>query len=78
MSGIYYENTEVSGCSEFGINFHQVSVTEIIGNKNGVKLQQITMTETKKIRYELYIDGDLINIYYNLKIAKSMFKDFSA
>ena len=77
MESFYYENTTVCGGVR-GTDIHEISIIEIIGNKNGVQLKQITITETSKVKYELYLDGDLKNVYYNLKTAKAMFKDFSA
>lgn len=59
-----------------GVVVHNISVTEILGKKNGVELRQIQILE--KIHYELYMDGELLNKFYNLKTAKAMFKDFSA
>lgn len=67
-------NTEgrIKSC---GTAIHSVSVCEIIANKNGVELRQITVTE--KVHYEIYMDGELLNKFYNLKTAKAMWKDFS-
>ena len=66
---------DVGGCSAKGTAIHSVSVCEIIANKNGVELRQITVT--KKVHWEIYMDGELLNKFYNLKTAKSMWKDFS-
>lgn len=66
---------DVGGCSEKGMAIHTVSMCEIIASKNGVELRQITVVE--KIHYEIYMDGELLNKFYNLKTAKSMWKDFS-
>ena len=54
----------------------QSSISEIIASKNGIELRQVTVT--KKIHFELYMDGELLNKFYNLKTAKAMWKDFSA
>lgn len=75
MESFYYENSNAAGCSEKGTIFHQVSSCEIICDKNGVTLKQVTVTE--KIHWELLMDGELINKFYNLKTAKAMWKDFS-
>ena len=56
-----------------------ITTASIIGNKNGIVLKEITMTSNSKACYfELYMDGELLNKFYNLKTAKAMFKDFSA
>lgn len=50
-----------------------------IENRNGVELREIKSTATERVLcYELYIDGEWINRFSNLKTAKSMWKDFSA
>ena len=56
-----------------------VTTSSIIANKNGIVLKQVTITATSKVcHFELYMDNELINKFYNLKTAKAMFKDFSA
>lgn len=75
MYNHYYGNASASACSAKGTSIHTVSVCEIIANKNGVELRQITVTE--KVHWELFMDGELLNKFYNLKTAKSMWKDFS-
>ena len=65
-------NGRIKSC---GVTIHSVSVCEIIANKNGVELRQITVTE--KVHWELFMDGELLNKFYNLKTAKAMWKDFS-
>lgn len=66
---------DARGCSAKGSTIHTVSICEIIASKNGVELRQITVTE--KIHYEIFMDGELLNKFYNLKTAKAMWKDFS-
>ena len=75
MYNHYYGNACTSNCSAKGTIIHTVSVCEIIASKNGVELKQITITD--KTHWELFMDGELLNKFYNLKTAKSMWKDFS-
>ena len=75
MYNHYYENACTSTCSAKGTIIHTVSVCETIANKNGVELRQVTITD--KTHWELFMDGELLNKFYNLKTAKSMWKDFS-
>lgn len=47
-------------------------------NKNGVELREIRANATNNvIGYEIYMDGEWINRFSNLKVATSMWKDFS-
>ena len=56
-----------------------ITTSSIIANKNGIILKQVSMVATSQTRhFELYMDGELLNKFYNLKTAKAMFKDFSA
>ena len=56
-----------------------ITTASIIGNKNGIVLKEITMiSNSKNCYFELYMDNELVNRFYNLKTAKAMFKDFSA
>ena len=73
--GFYYEKSDACGCSEKGTVIHTVSTCEIIADKNGITLKRITVTE--KIHWELFMDGELVNKFYNEKTAKAMWKDFS-
>ena len=75
MYNHYYGNASTNSCSEKGTTIHTVSMCEVIASKNGVELRQITVIE--KIHYEIYMDGELLNKFYNLKVATSMWKDFS-
>ena len=68
-------NFDFKGCSAKGTMFHQVSTCEVIAKRNGVELHEISILE--KIHWEVYMDGELVNKYYNLKTAKQMWKDFS-
>lgn len=52
-----------------------ISVCEVLSSKNGIELKKITVAA--KIHYELYMDGDLLNKFKNLKTAQAMFKDFA-
>lgn len=76
----YYENTNVCGKGNKTINGtilqKSMSTPVVISKKNGITLTEVTHKET--VHYELYMDGELINKFYNVKTAKSMFKDFSA
>jgi hypothetical protein len=58
-----------------GTVVHQVSVAEVVANKNGVELRKITLTT--KVHFEIYIDGSFLYRYHNEKTAKSMWKDFA-
>ena len=58
-----------------GTALKQSATISILGDKNGIKLMMIEATTT---RFELYMDDDLLNIFYNRKTAVAMFKDFSA
>ena len=58
-----------------GTIMKQVSEVTVLGNKNGVKLIAVKTTTE---RFELYMDGELLNVFYNKKTATAMFKDFSA
>ncbi len=53
-----------------------VSTVTVIGNKNGIKLIEVTVTSST--HWELFMDGELLNKFYNARTAKAMFKDFSA
>ena len=66
----------INGVKSCGVILHNVSMIEILGSKNGVELKQVTVID--KIHYDLYMDGEFLNRFYNLKTAKAMFKDFSA
>lgn len=53
-----------------------ISYSETIANKNGIILKKVTVIT--EIHYELFMDGEIVNKYSNEKIARAMFKDFSA
>ena len=67
-------NTEGRNAS-CGIACHQVSITEVVANKNGVELRKITVTT--KVHFEIYMDGSFLYRYQSEKTAKSMWKDFA-
>lgn len=52
-------------------------VSVLMASKNGIDLICIELNN-KPVHYELYMDGFLLNKFKNVKIAKSMFNDFSA
>ena len=78
MYNHYYGKAKTANCSLRGITLHEVTETKIIGNKNGVTLKEIFTVITEKKMYELYLDGELINKFSNIKTAMAMYKDFSA
>lgn len=54
-----------------------ITTSSIIANKNGIVLKQVSMVATSQTcHFELYMDRELLNKFYNLKTAKAMFKDF--
>ena len=78
LSGDYEKRARnVDRDASCGTAMKQISEITILGNKNGIKLIAI-VTKTVSERYELYMDGELLNIFYNKRTAVSMFKDFSA
>ena len=49
----------------------------LIKNKNGVELREVTLVSTGKVLcYEIYMDGEWVNKFSNLRTASSMWKDF--
>jgi len=48
-------------------------------DKNGIVLKQVVNVCTMSVEsYELYMDGAFVHRYRDFKIAKNMWKDFSA
>lgn len=48
-------------------------------DQNGIELREIISVKTcLTIRYELYMDGELLSKHNDLKTAKALWKDFSA
>lgn len=52
-------------------------VSVLMASKNGIDLICVELNG-KPIHYALYMDGFLLNKFKDIKIAKSMFNDFSA
>lgn len=50
----------------------------ILESKNGVDLRAVIVEKTETVtHYEIYMDGEFLNKFADMKKAKSMWKDFS-
>ena len=48
-------------------------------DKNGIVLKQVVNICTMSVEsYELYMNGSFVHRYHDFKLAKNMWKDFSA
>ncbi len=54
-----------------------MSIKSVIESKNGVELCAIILNG-KTLNWELWVDGEYFNRFYNLKTAKQMYKDFAS
>lgn len=78
----YFSTTNINGASSVGSHslglYVAISniVTKVIAEKAGVELREVSYS-TGIDHYEIIIDGEFINRFKSLKIAKSMFKDFA-
>ena len=75
MYNHYYEKAQTANCSMRGTIIHETGTSVLLESKNGIELKQVTAIG--KVYFELYMDGELLNKFSNLKIAKAMWKDFS-
>jgi len=77
---MFEQRANVNGCRMVeGTTVYEYTKSVTIKSKNGVDLREVKVIETETVlHYELYMDGELVNRYNSVKVATSMWKDFSA
>ena len=66
----FYVDGKVHSC---GTMLKENNFAKTIASINGVTLKKVDIL--KKIHFELYVDGELFNKFYNQREAENMFMD---